>query len=85
MQAELMFSLLYLLGDAGQIQDVVPASVWPDLECIDWGFFELDARGAPRRGLGGLHESVLETDPTGREMRPRTTEPSASGHQERDR
>jgi hypothetical protein len=36
-----------------------------------WGLFELDGEGNLGRPIGGLIESVLETDPSGREMRPR--------------
>ena len=63
MQADLLFNLCYLLGDPGfpnQIADV------------SWGLFQLDDDDRPIAHIGGLHESVLETDPTGREMRPRT-------------
>ena len=62
-QADLLFNLCYLLGDPGfpnQIADVA------------WGLFQLDDDDRPVAHIGGLHESVLETDPTGREMRPRT-------------
>jgi hypothetical protein len=36
-----------------------------------WGLFELDGDGNLGRPIEGLLESVLETDPSGREMRPR--------------
>jgi hypothetical protein len=36
-----------------------------------WGLFELDGDGTLGRSIDGLHESVLETEPSGREMRPR--------------
>jgi hypothetical protein len=71
MQAELLFSILYLTADSGQIRDVVPASAWSEVQHIDWALFEVDANGSGKRPLSGLHESVLMTDPTGREMRPR--------------
>ncbi len=61
MQAELMFSLCYLLSD--------PAFVDGN-DVVSWALFELDAEGRPGREMSGLHESVLGTDPTGREMRP---------------
>lgn len=39
---------------------------------IDWGIFQIDADGNPLNiQAGGLHESVLEFDPEGREMRPK--------------
>lgn len=43
-------------------------------EEVRWGLFQVDDDGPPIAPLAGLHESVLETDPTEREMRPRTTE-----------
>jgi hypothetical protein len=64
MQWELLFSLCYLLEDPGLSE--------PDLAGVSWGLFSLDADGEPVARIGGLHESVLETDPTGREMRPRS-------------
>jgi len=62
-QAELLFSLCYLLED--------PNLQEPEVENSSWALFEIDPDGRPRRHISGLHESVLETDPTGREMRPR--------------
>lgn len=61
MQAELVFHLCYLLDD--------PAVVDGN-DVVSWALFELDDHEQPARAIGGLHESVLETDPTGREMRP---------------
>jgi hypothetical protein len=63
MQAELLFLLCYLLDD--------PMFTEKELVGFGWGLFQIDSDGnpiAPR--IGALHESVLETDPTGREMRP---------------
>jgi hypothetical protein len=39
---------------------------------VDWGLFLIEESGVPGARIAGLHESVLETDPTGREMRPRS-------------
>jgi len=62
-QAKLLFGLCHLLDDPGLSE--------PALESLAWGLFEVDEQGNPvLPRLGGLHESVLETDPTGREMRP---------------
>lgn len=61
MQAELVFDLCYLLADPGVVEGN---------DIVDWGLFELDENDEPGREITGLHESVLETDPTGREMRP---------------
>jgi hypothetical protein len=36
-----------------------------------WALVRLDAKGKPIESIPGLHESVLELDPTGRSMRPR--------------
>jgi hypothetical protein len=63
MQAQLLFSLCYLLEDPN-IQEEQASDV-----C--WRLFLVDEEGHPQEPLDGLHESVLETDPTGREMRPR--------------
>jgi hypothetical protein len=63
-QAEFLFNLCYLLGD--------PSFTEKELSDLGWGLFEVDTNGNPiPPGIGGLHESVLSTDPTGREMRPR--------------
>ena len=63
MQAELLFSLCYLLGDPGFGE--------PEVTGVGWALAEVDGEGTYLGTIGGLHESVLETDPTGREMRPR--------------
>jgi len=64
MQAQLLFSLCYMLED--------PSLEEPDLQHIGWRLVATDENLEPTRNpIGGLHESVLETDPTGREMRPR--------------
>lgn len=64
LQAQALFSIGYLLDG--------PDYSIEQLEDIDWGLFQTDDDGRPvGRKIGGLHESVLETDPTGREMRPR--------------
>lgn len=63
-QAELLFDLCYLLEDA-RIEE-------PEFDDFQWGLFEIDTEGKPvGERIGALHESVLETDPTGREMCPR--------------
>ncbi|HEX4893331.1 MAG TPA: hypothetical protein VFV47_08580 [Hyphomicrobiaceae bacterium] len=63
MQAALLFGFCFILegphGDDG-------------VEGVGWGLFSTNAEGSPAQRLIGLHESLLETDPTGREMRPRT-------------
>lgn len=62
MQAELLFSVCYLLQDPGDVED--------DVSDIEWALVQVDANGNVLATIDGLHESVLETDPTGREMRP---------------
>lgn len=64
LQAQMLFNIAYLLDDPGEL----PKS----LEDVCWGLFQVDEDGRPiGRQVSGLHESVLELDPTGREMRPR--------------
>jgi len=62
MQAELLFSFCCLLDDPGELE--------PEVSNVSWALTELDEDGNIVGAIGGLHESVLETDPTGREMRP---------------
>jgi hypothetical protein len=63
-QAQLLFQLCYLLDD--------PNIEVPELVDMSWGLFQTDDDGNPVGSpIQSLHESVLETDPTGREMRPR--------------
>lgn len=67
MQAQLLFNLCYLLED--------PSLPEPELAEIGWALVETDANLEPTsKTIGGLHESVLETDPSGREMRPRLSD-----------
>jgi len=63
MQAELLFQICYLLEDPGELE--------PDVEDVTWSLVETDEEGNVLDDIRGLHESVLEMDPTGREMRPR--------------
>ena len=64
MQAELLSGLCYLLED--------PSIEEAEAAHIGWRLVETDEDYNPTgTPIGGLHESVLETDPTGREMRPR--------------
>jgi hypothetical protein len=65
MQASFLFSLCYLLED--------PSAEEPEVSEVVWGLFRTDFDGNVLEPIGGLHESVLETDPTGREVRPRST------------
>lgn len=62
MQAQLLSGLVYLLDDPS-LQDE------PAAEAVTWALCQITGEGAVV--MDGLHESVLATDPTGREMRPR--------------
>lgn len=62
MQYDLLFSLCYLLDDPGSLE--------PELADLSWGLFRTDDDGEPTERIESLHESVLETDPSGNEMRP---------------
>lgn len=66
MQAELLFALCDLLDDPGDVE--------PEAAAVNWALAEVDEAGELLGFMGGLHESVLGTDPTGREMRPRKTQ-----------
>jgi hypothetical protein len=64
MQAELLFGLCYLLEDPGVSAE--------DDAGIGWRLVKTDENGTPSDiPIACVHQSVLETDPTGREMRPR--------------
>jgi len=63
MQYNLLFRLCYLLSDPGFDE--------PELENFYWALVQVDDSGEVIDSIDALHESVLETDPTGREMRPR--------------
>lgn len=67
MQWRLLAGLCVLLEDPDLLENEVAD--------MTWGLFLLDEKYEPVVPIGGLIESVLETDPTGREMRP----PGASG------
>ncbi len=63
-QARLLFDICCLLAD--------PSISEPSVNDIGWALVETDDDFEPtRKTIAGLHESVLDTDPAGREMRPR--------------
>jgi hypothetical protein len=66
MQAHLLFGLCYLMGDPGDVE--------PEVADVRWALVQVDQDGNVLGDIGCLHESVLDTDPTGREMRPRTVD-----------
>jgi hypothetical protein len=61
MQWQLLFSFCYLLEDPGDVE--------VEVKDIAWSLFQTDEAGRPIAPIVGLHESVLETEPSGREMR----------------
>lgn len=63
MQAELLFNFCYLLSDPGDVED--------SASDIAWKLMQVDDQGTAIEEVGALHESVLGTDPTGRQIRPR--------------
>jgi len=65
LQAEMIFRVAYLIS--GPLYE-------PGMGWISWGLFEMNDDERPiGPQIGGLHEDVLQTDPTGREMRPRSS------------
>lgn len=65
LQAQMLFSIAYLLDG--------PSHEPGALEDVSWGLFQIDDEGQPIGAqISGLHESVLDLDPTGREMRPKS-------------
>lgn len=66
-QYEMLFNMCYLLDDPGELE--------PELGKMGWSLHEKDKNGkVTGRLVNMLHESALEMDPTGREMRPRSSE-----------
>jgi hypothetical protein len=63
MQWRVLSRLCYLLDGPA-----VPESAAKE---ISWRLFQVDEDERPIAPIGGLHESVLETEPSGREMRPK--------------
>ena len=62
MQWWLLSGLCVLLEDPGNLE--------AEVADMEWGLFLLDENDNPIEPIGGLIESVLSVDPTGREMRP---------------
>ena len=62
MQYSTLFGLCYLLDDPGDVE--------PEVSEVAWALVEVDDEGTVGRHIGALQESLLETDPSGREMRP---------------
>lgn len=67
MQWQLLFAMCHQLDDSGIIETLPRDGDMPE---IGWGLFAVDEDGNPGQCIDGLHESVLEVEPSGREMRP---------------
>jgi hypothetical protein len=65
MQWQVLAALAYQLADPGIVEYPLP-----EMPRVHWTLFAVDQEGNPLHPIDGLHESVLDTDPTGREMRP---------------
>jgi hypothetical protein len=70
-QVRLLFDVLCLIDGSG------PKHLEDEVRDFDYRLFQTNHEEAPVLLIGGLHESVLETDPTGREMRPKGTSEEA--------
>lgn len=70
MQWRTLFGLCYLLDDPDHLRDD-RGIIEKEAGDILWFLFQVDDNGYPVAEVSGLHESVLETEPTGREMRPK--------------
>jgi hypothetical protein len=67
-KAQALFAFCYLLDD--------PKLTEPELHGFSWGLFQTGDNDEPiPPRIGGLHESVLELDPAGREVRPKGIRP----------
>ena len=64
-QCETLFHVASLIDGAIDAADA-------DVPVTDWSLVQLDEAGEPIAVIDGLHEVLLEFDPTGREMRPRS-------------
>jgi hypothetical protein len=63
LQAQMLFTIGYVIDGPAYSYTV---------EGLDWSLFQVDEHGNPYgEPISGLHESVLDFDPTEREMRPR--------------
>ena len=65
MQALTLFGLCSLLDGALEPED------HEEISEVEWTLVQVTPDGEVLGPIAALHESVLETDPTGREMRPR--------------
>jgi len=65
MQWQVLHGIVYMLADPS-----VVAYPTNDVPRVNWRLYAVDEHGQPTHEIGSLHESVLETEPSGREMRP---------------
>jgi hypothetical protein len=77
MQWRLLSDLCYLLDDPGKLE--------PEVRDIAWRLFQVDDNDRPVAIIPSLHESVLETDPSGREMRPQSAPPRCTADRKETR
>lgn len=61
-KVEMMHDILYQMDDS----EIVAGNK----RYVNWCLMLLDSEENPKVPISGLHESVLETDPSGKEMRP---------------
>jgi len=66
MQWQTLAQIAYQLDDPGIVQ--YPSKATPR---VNWTLLEFDDNGNPLHPIYALHESVLDTDPSDREMRPK--------------
>jgi hypothetical protein len=66
MQWQVLAGLALQLGDPSVVE--YPSK---DLPRVHWILFEVDEDGEPLHPIDGLIESVLDAEPSGREMRPK--------------
>lgn len=62
MQWRVLSGLCYLVDDPGDLES--------EVKDIAWRLFQVDENDQPIAAISGLNESVLETEPSGKEMRP---------------
>lgn len=61
--AAMIFHIGYMLDDSSSVQGN---------DHVDWALMQVDKDENIITQINGIHESVLETDPTGREMMPKS-------------
>jgi hypothetical protein len=59
------FSLTYMLGDPGAGIEGMK------VDRVEWRLFQTSSAGEAREQMYGMHEFLLQLDPSGRDMRPK--------------